>query len=140
MTEEKLLDQITHDVIGAAMDVHRARGPGLLESAYETCLALELAERGHHVEQQRPLPIVYKDVRLDCGYRLDRLVDDVVIVECKSVERLIPIHQAQLSSYLKLSGRQVGLLINFNVVVLKDGIIRVVHEFPDALRSRRSRR
>jgi GxxExxY protein len=126
------LNRITETIIGGAIDVHRALGPGLLESAYEACLAFELAQRGMKVEQQRPVPVVYRDVSLDCGYRLDLLVEDAVIVEIKAVDRLAPIHQAQLLSYLKLSGHNVGLLINFNVKVLKDGIRRVVSEFPDA--------
>lgn len=127
MPERELLNEITGRVIGAAIDVHRALGPGLLESAYEACLAFELAQWGLKVEQQKPLPVVYKDVKLDCGYRLDLLVEDQVIVEVKAVDGLAPIHQAQLLSYLKLSGLEVGLLINFNVKVLKQGICRMVN-------------
>jgi GxxExxY protein len=108
---------------------------GLLESAYEACLAFELVERGLKVEQQKPLPVVYRGAKLDCGYRLNLLVEEIVIVEVKAVDRLAPIHLAQLLSYLKLSGCRVGLLINFNVKVLKDGIRRVVNRFPDPLRS-----
>ena len=107
-------------------------GPGLLESAYEACLAFELTERGLKVERQKPLPVVYRGVRLECGYRLDLLVEDVVIVEIKSVDALAPIHKAQMLSYLKLAGLKVGLLINFNVKVLTDGVRRVVIDFPDA--------
>jgi GxxExxY protein len=140
MKEEERLNHITEMIIGAAIEVHRALGPGLLESAYETCLAFELAQRSLKVEQQKPLPVVYKEVKLDCGYRLDLLVEKAVIVEVKSVDHLAPIHQAQLLSYLKLSGCKVGLLINFNVKVLKNGIIRVVNEFPDSLRSLRAQR
>ena len=140
MTEEERLDHITEMIIGAAIEVHRALGPGLLESAYETCLAFELAQRSLKVEQQKPLPVVYKEVKLDCGYRLDLLVEKAVIVEVKSVDHLAPIHQAQLLSYLKLFGCKVGLLINFNVKMLKNGIIRVVNEFPDSLRSLRTQR
>lgn len=125
------LNQITENIIGAAIDVHRALGPGLLESAYEACLVFELAQRGLKVEQQRPLPVVYREVRLDCGYRLDLLVEDAVIVEVKAVDRLAPIQEAQLLSYLKLSGCKVGLLINFNVTVLKNGLRRVVNAFPE---------
>ena len=138
MTERESLDRITDNIIGAAIDVHRALGPGLLESAYEACLAFELAQRGLKVEQQKPLPVLYRDVKLDCGYRLDMLVDEAVIVEVKAVGRLAEIHQAQLLSYLKLSGCKVGLLINFNfnVKVLKHGIRRLVHDYPDSLRSR----
>ncbi len=140
MTERENLDQITENIIGAAIEVHRALGPGLLESAYEACLTFKLAQRGLKVEQQKPLPVVYRDVKLDCGYRLDLLVEEAVIVEGKAIDRLIPIHQAQLLSYLKLSGCKVGLLINFNVRVLKDGIRRVVNDFPDSLHSPRALR
>jgi GxxExxY protein len=122
----KELNKITETVIGAAMAVHRELGPGLLESAYEACMVFELADRGLAVEQQKPLPVNYRDVKLDCDYRLDLLVDGRVIVELKAVEKLEPIHEAQLLSYLKLSGCKVGLLINFNVRVLKLGIRRLV--------------
>ncbi len=121
------LNGITESVIGAAMSVHRELGPGLLESAYESCLVYELSERGLSVERQKALPVEYKGIRIDCGYRLDLLVEDSVIVELKSVERLQKIHHAQILSYLKLSGRKVGLLINFNEKILKDGIQRVVN-------------
>ena len=124
------LNEITEQIIGAAMAVHRALGPGLLESAYEACLAYELAERGLAVERQKSLPITYREVKLDCGYRIDLLVEGSVVVELKSVEVLGPVHEAQLLSYLKLSGCKVGLLINFNVKVLKQGIRRMVNEFP----------
>jgi len=130
MTNKERLNQITEGIIGAAIKVHRDLGPGLLESAYETCLAFELVERGLKVEQQKPLPVVYREVKLDCGYRLDILVEEAVIVEVKAVDRLAPIHKAQLLSYLRLSGCKVGLLINFNVKVLKDGIRRVVNDLP----------
>ena len=140
MTEAERLDRITQAIIGAAIEVHRALGPGLLESAYEACLAFELTQRGLKVEQQKPLPVVYKNVKLDCGYRLDLLVEEAVIVEIKSVDRLAPIHQAQLLSYLRLSGHSVGLLINFNVQVLKNGIRRVVNNFPDSRRPLRTLR
>ncbi|MDP3184394.1 MAG: GxxExxY protein [Anaerolineales bacterium] len=129
--EAERLNRITEAIIGAAMEVHRALGPGLMESAYEPCLAYELVQRGWKVAQQVPLPIVYKDVRLDCAYRLDLLVADSVIVENKSVASIEPIHRAQLLSYLKISGLHVGLLINFNVKVLKNGIVRIVNNFPD---------
>ena len=140
MEEKKRLNQITEKIIGAAIEVHCALGPGLLESAYEACLVFELAQHGLKVEQQRPLPIVYREVKLECGYRLDLLVEEAVIVEIKAVNHLAPIHQAQLLSYLKLSGCKVGLLINFNVKVLKDGIRRVVNNLPEPLRSPRSQR
>jgi len=121
------LNNVTSGIIGAAIDVHRALGPGLLESAYEACLAYELIQREMKVEQQKPLPLIYRDVQLDCGYRIDLLVDDAVTLEIKSVDSLAPIHQAQLLSYLKLSGCEVGLLINFNVKLLKQGIVRIVN-------------
>jgi len=140
MTDGEELNRVTERVIGAAIEVHRAIGPGLLESAYEACLAFELVERGLEIERQKPLPVVYKGVSLECGYRLDLLVEGMVIVEIKAVDRLMPIHQAQLLSYLKLSGYRVGLLINFNTKVLKDGIRRVVNDFPDSPRSLRTRR
>ena len=127
-----MLNQITDHIIGASIEVHRTLGPGLLESAYEACLAFELVDRGLNVEQQKPLPVIYRDVKLDCGYRLDILVEEMVIVEVKAVNRLEPIHEAQLLSYLKLSGSKVGLLINFNVRVLRDGIQRMVVNFPDS--------
>jgi GxxExxY protein len=106
----------------------------------EACLVFELVQRGLNVEQQKPLPVVYREVKLDCGYRLDLFVEESVIVEIKAIERLASIHQAQLLSYLRLSGCKVGLLINFNVKMLKDGIRRVVNDFPDSRRSLRARR
>lgn len=140
MTDADQINRITETIIGAAIDVHRALGPGLLESAYEACLLFELTDRGLKVEQQKPLPIIYREVNLDCAYRLDLIVDDEVIVEIKSVERILPIHEAQLISYLKLSGHKVGLLINFNVKMLKHGIRRLVNNFPDTQLSPRSPR
>ncbi len=121
------LNNVTSGIIGAAIDVHRALGPELLESAYEACLAYELIQREMKVEQQKPLPLIYRDVQLDCGYRIDLLVDDAVTLEIKSADSLAPIHQAELLSYLKLSGCEVGLLINFNVKLLKQGIVRMVN-------------
>lgn len=135
MDEKAELDRITETIIGAAIKVHRALGPGLLESAYAACLAFEITESGLKVETEKPLPVLYRQVKLDCGYRLDLLVEEKVIVELKAVDRLMPIHQAQLLSYLKISGISVGLLINFNVTVLKYGLQRVVNNFPDSLRS-----
>ena len=128
MTETKSRDinEITRKVIGAAIAVHRALGPGLLESAYEVCLAYELSDRGLKVERQKALPVKYREVFLDCGYRIDLLVEEEVVVELKAVERLEKIHEAQLLSYLKLSGSKVGLIINFNVRVLKNGVRRMV--------------
>mgnify|MGYP000246037323 CR=1 FL=1 len=121
------LNEISGQVVDAAMRVHSALGPSLLESAYEACLAHELRKRGLHVEQQCVLPVTYDGVRIDVGYRLDMLVESQVIVELKAVENIAPIHEAQLLSYLKLSGKKLGLLINFNVLHLKDGIKRMVN-------------
>ena len=131
VSEQDRLDAITRRIIGAAIEVHRHLGPGLLESAYETCLVFELRQLGFTVEQQKPLPVVYKGIVLDCGYRLDLVVEDSVIVELKAVEQLAPIFEAQLLSYLRLTGKKVGLLINFHVAVLKNGVTRLVNEFPD---------
>jgi GxxExxY protein len=133
MSEKERLDKISEAIIGAAIEVHRALGPGLLESAYEACLAYDLVQAGWAVEVQKPLPLVYRGLQLDCGYRLDLLVADQVIVEVKAVDRLIPIHHAQLLSYLKLSGCKLGLLLNFNVVLLKQGIVRLVHQLDDSV-------
>ena len=120
------LNLITDKIIGSAIEVHRALGPGLLESAYESCLAFEIAQRGLKVEQQKPLPVIYKEVYLDAGYRIDLLIEQRVIVELKAVDALTPLHKAQLLSYLKLSSLELGLLINFNVRVLKSGTQRVI--------------
>jgi GxxExxY protein len=130
MGEREELDKITQSIIGAAIEVHKGLGPGLLESAYEACMIYELGVLGLKVESQKPLPLVYKRVRLDCGYRIDLLVEDKVIVEIKSVDQIMPIHHAQVISYLKLSGCKVGLLINFNEKLLKHGVHRIVNEFP----------
>ncbi len=118
------LNKITEGIIGAAIEVHRYLGPGLLESAYRECLRYELLQRGYNAMQEVPLPLIYKGMKLDCGYRLDLLVNDSVIVEVKSVSDLAPIHDAQLLSYLKISGGKIGLLLNFNVKVLKHGGIK----------------
>jgi GxxExxY protein len=120
------VNRITQAVIGAAMRVHSALGPGLLESAYESCLAFELEELGMRDERQKALPVVYRDLRIECGYRLDLVVEHAVIVELKSVEALERVHVAQMLTYLKLSRYPLGLLINFNVVSLKSGIRRVI--------------
>lgn len=120
------INQITSEVIGAAMKVHTALGPGLLENAYEQCLIHELRKRGLKVASQVQLPVVYDGVRIDLGYRLDLLVEDVVIVELKAAETITPVYEAQLISYLKLSGKPVGLLINFHVKHLRHGIKRFV--------------
>ena len=118
-------DALTRRIIGCAINVHRALGPGLLESAYEECLVYELMTCGLHVERQMPLPVVYREVRLECGYRLDVVVEHSVILELKTVEKLLPIHDAQMLTYLRLTGIQTGLLINFHTVVLKNGIKRL---------------
>ncbi len=120
------LNLISHDIIGASFKVHSALGPGLLESTYEVCLEYELIKMGYKVERQKALPVKYENVSLDAGYRIDLLVDDLVIVELKSVEDVLPIHSAQLMTYLKLSGLTLGLLINFNTRDLKLGIKRIV--------------
>lgn len=117
-------NRLTSQIIGAAIEVHRQLGPGLLESSYETCLAYELEARGLTIERQKPLPIVYKEIHLEHGYRIDILVNQLVIVELKVVEAITAVHEAQMLSYLKFSECKVGLLINFNVALLKDGGIR----------------
>jgi GxxExxY protein len=117
---------LTDLILGSAIEVHRNLGPGLLESTYETCLEFELRRRQMKVERQKALPVVYKGNRLDCDYRLDLLIEDRVIVELKAVETVLPLHEAQLLTYLKLAGLHVGLLLNFNVVLMKDGIHRFV--------------
>ena len=119
--------ELTGTIIGAAIEVHEALGPGLLESAYEECLCRELTVRRVHFERQRHLPVEYKGLRLDCGYRLDLVVAGLVVVELKTVEKLLDIHRAQVLTYLRLGGYKLGLLINFNVPYLKDGVQRVVH-------------
>jgi GxxExxY protein len=124
-------DEITEKIIGCAIEVHRALGPGLLESAYEECLCYELSQIGLNFERQVQLPIVYKDVRLDCGYRMDLVVEDLIIVEIKSVTALLPIHNAQLLSYLKLYGKTVGLLLNFHSPTLKGGLKRIVNDYKE---------
>ncbi|HIJ79768.1 MAG: GxxExxY protein [Desulfobulbaceae bacterium] len=121
-----MFDELSNRVIGCALEVHRHLGPGLLESTYEQCLAHELAVAQIAFKLQAPLPVEYKGINLDCGYRVDVLVGDKLIVELKSVERILPIHQAQLLTYLKLAMVPIGLLINFNVKQLKDGIRRLV--------------
>jgi len=118
--------QLTQKIIGAAIEVHRHLGPGLLESAYETCLAYELEKAGLRVERQKPLSVTYKEIQLEQGYRVDLWVERQVIVELKAVEEITDVHQAQILSYLKFSGCRVGLLINFNVNLLKDGLRRYV--------------
>jgi GxxExxY protein len=118
--------ELTHQIIGAAIEVHRILGPGLLESTYEECLCHELVQHGLPFERQKAIPVVYKGVKLGCGYRIDLVVSNRVILELKSVDSLAPIHDSVLLTYLKLSGHRIGLLINFNVQMLKDGIRRLV--------------
>jgi GxxExxY protein len=113
---------LSNKIIGCAIEVHRHLGPGLLESTYQQCLAHELRINGIELEIEHPLPVVYKDIRLDCGYRIDLLVENEIILELKSVEKIAPIHEAQLLSYLKLANKKQGFLINFNVRRLKDGL------------------
>ncbi len=122
------INELSGIVIGAAIEVHKVLGPGLLESAYENCLCHELQLRNIVFERQKPLPITYKGVNLDCGYRLDVVVQGMLVIEVKACDRIEPIHQAQLLTYLKLSGLSLGLLLNFNVPVMKGGIVRVANE------------
>ncbi len=122
-----IANDLTYKIIGCAYKVHLALGPGLLESTYEVCLVHELIVAGLKIEQQKPLPVVYNGIKLDAAYRIDLLVEDKVVVELKSVESIAEIHKAQLLTYLKLSGKQVGLLMNFNVTDMKKGITRLVN-------------
>ena len=121
------INQLSSKIIGAAIEVHNTIGPGLLESTYEECLCYELGIREISYERQKTLPIVYKDKHLDCGYRLDVLVEHSIILELKACDRIEPIHKAQLLTYLKMSGIKLGLILNFNTVAMKDGIVRVVN-------------
>ncbi len=126
------LNQITETIIAGAIAVHHELGPGLLEHAYEACLTFELLARGLSIERQKPLPVIYKGQRLDCGFRIDLLVENAVIVEVKAIERLERVHSAQLLSYLRFAKCQVGLLVNFNVKwLVEDGVKRVVNGFED---------
>lgn len=129
---QEQLNALTEEIIGAAIAVHHELGPGMLESAYEACLAFELLDRRLYVERQKPLPLVYRNQRLECGFRIDLLVNGLAIVEVKSVERFERVHEAQLLSYLRLTECKVGLLLNFNVKwLVRDGLKRVVNGFPD---------
>jgi GxxExxY protein len=128
-----LSQDLTHEIIGAAIKIHRRLGPGLLESAYEACLAYELEQLGKRVERQRAAPLFYEDVKLDCGFRADLVVDGRVIVELKCKESLHPVDEAQLLSHLRLLDVPLGLLINFHVVLLKDGIKRMVNHYDENL-------
>ena len=125
------LRQLTYELNGAAIEVHRTLGPGLLESAYESAFCRELFLRGIPFARQVPLQLTYKGETIDCGFRIDVLVDRRVVVELKAVERTLPIHEAQLLTYLKLSGHQVGLILNFHVLAMKDGICRMVNNLTD---------
>ena len=125
------INQLSSKIIGAAIEVHKTLGPGLLESAYEQCLCHELSIQGLLFEKQKPLSIDYKGQKLDCGYRLDVIVEKAVIIELKSCEKIEPIHKAQLLTYLKLSGLNLGLILNFNVSLMKDGIVRIVNELSE---------
>ena len=122
------INELSSKIIGSAIEVHKALGPGLLESVYEECLCHELSLKGFSFERQKLLPVEYKGKQLDCGYRLDVVVEKAIIIELKSCERIEPIHKAQLLTYLKLSGLQLGLLLNFNTLMMRDGIVRVVNE------------
>lgn len=122
-------NELTEKTIGAAIAVHRALGPGLLESAYEACLCRELETQDIRFEQQVMLPVQYKGINLNCGYRMDLLIEEQLVVEIKAVEDILPIHEAQLLTYLRLANKQIGLLINFNVPLLKQGVRRLVNNF-----------
>ena len=125
------INKLSSRIIGAAIEVHKNLGPGLLESAYEDCLCHELNIQGLIFEQQKPLPVIYKGMRLDCGYRLDIVVEKTVIIELKSCKKIEPIHKAQLLTYLKLSELNLGLILNFNVPLMRDGIVRIVNELSE---------
>ena len=126
-----MVDDLTSRIIGAAIEVHSVLGPGLLESAYEQCMAEEMKSRQLIFERQVPLPVVYKGCALDCGYRLDFVVNREVVLELKAIDKLLPIHEAQVLTYLRLGSWHVGLLINFNVPLLRDGLKRIVHNYTD---------
>jgi GxxExxY protein len=119
-------NEITRKIIGCAIEVHKNLGPGLLESAYEECLAFELNKAGLSIKRQVPTPVVYKDIKLECGYRIDILVEETVVLELKVVDEFNPVHEAQVLTYLKFSRKQIGLMINFNVTILKNGIRRYI--------------
>src|SRR5205823_9539672 len=123
--ETQRLNQITEKIIGGGIEVHRVLGPGLLESAYEECLCYELSQCGLSFQRQVALPVIYKDVKLDCGYRMDIVVENLVVIEMKAVTKMIPVHEAQLLSYLKLADLPLGLLLNFHEALLKNGIKRI---------------
>lgn len=118
------LNQITEIIIGCAIEVHKNLGPGLLESAYEECLAYELQNAGLNIQRQKAVPVVYKEIKLDCGYRIDILVENTVVIELKTVDAFNPVHEAQILTYMKFTEKKIGLLINFNVTLLKNGLKR----------------
>ena len=118
------INQITEKIIGCAINAHRCLGPGLLESAYEECMVFELKNAGFKTERQKPVPVIYKDIKLDCGYRIDILVENTVIIELKTADAFNPVHEAQIMTYLKFADKNIGLLINFNVTLLKNGVKR----------------
>ncbi len=119
-------DSVSREIIGSAIEVHRIIGPGMLESAYEECLTYELIQKGLKVDRQKPIPVVYKEIKMDCGYRLDLLIDKRVIVEVKSVDFIIPVHETQILTYMRFASIKIGLFINFTVTVLKNGLKRFV--------------
>jgi GxxExxY protein len=125
------INKLSSTIIGAAIEVHKALGPGLLESAYEECVCHELSLQGLSFDRQKPLPVQYKGKKLDCAYRLDIVVENAIILELKSCGKIEPIHRAQLLTYLKLSGLSLGLLLNFNANVMRDGIVRIVNELKE---------
>ncbi len=125
------INKLSSRIIGAAIEVHKALGPGLLESTYERCICHELSLGSLSLERQKPLAVRYKGINLDCGYRLDVVVENTIILELKSCEKIEPIHNAQLLTYLKLSGLNLGLLLNFNVTVMRDGIVRILNELKE---------
>ena len=129
--EAQRLNRLSEIVIGACIEIHQSLGPGLLESAYDECLAYELSMNKLEFERQKSLPVVYKGVQLDCGYRLDFFVESSLVVELKAVESLLPVHDAQVLTYLKLAGVSLGLIVNFNVALLKNGLKRIVNNFPE---------
>lgn len=131
-------NELTERILGACIEIHRVLGPGLLESAYEECLCYELSQAGLQFHRQVRLPVAYKGVQLDCGYRLDVLVEGSVVVEVKAVEHVLPVHEAQLLTYLRLTGESVGLLVNFHSAVLMNGVKRIVHNFDDVAAGRTS--
>ena len=118
------INELTEKIIGCAIEVHKILGPGLLESAYEECLAFELKNKGLHIERQKAVPVVYKDIKIDCGYRIDILVENLVVLELKTVDAFNPVHEAQILTYMKFAEKKIGLLINFNVTLLKNGLKR----------------